>query len=381
LDYCWTALKLTNSTLQLTGGGAVGFYGNTGITLQKGGDLVSQGIPTSLNRLVRYHAVQEQGIAWGTSADPTSLMDVPTTPASSLSNVRMRFTDIALLANSATKRYVLLTGGSNLVSTLWLQDSQIRGGYLYNLVYNNANQMTVGLTNNLLQRVDFTFNQNYFGDSTPFGVYLWNNLVLNSALTLSAGNTGVLPWWVYDNFFDTVTLTGSGSKMTNSYNGYRATTQLPAPTTGNVTVTNADYQVGALGNYYYPTNGGHLSRLINVGSRNATNATLYHFTTTTNQVKEGSSQVDIGFHYVAVDTNGVPLDTDGDWLADYFEDSNGNGTYGTGDLANWTVSDTDGDGLNDGLEYLQGRNPRISGIVTDTNGIIDFKVYTPLVSP
>jgi hypothetical protein len=44
-------------------------------------------------------------------------------------------------------------------------------------------------------------------------------------------------------------------------------------------------------------------------------------------VKEATSTVDIGCHFAALNTNNVPVDTDGDGLADWFEDRNGNGTY------------------------------------------------------
>jgi len=58
---------------------------------------------------------------------------------------------------------------------------------------------------------------------------------------------------------------------------------------------------------------------------------LYHFTTTTNQVKDGSTTLDIGFHYVAAEpATGLPCDGDGDGLADYAEDRNGNGTFEAG---------------------------------------------------
>jgi hypothetical protein len=49
-------------------------------------------------------------------------------------------------------------------------------------------------------------------------------------------------------------------------------------------------------------------------------------------VKEASSMVDIGFHYVAVDpSTGLPYDTDGDGVPDYLEDRNGNGTVDSGE--------------------------------------------------
>src|SRR5438132_11500163 len=85
--------------------------------------------------------------------------------------------------------------------------------------------------------------------------------------------------------------------------------------------------VGWLGNYYLPTN----SIFIDKGSvTNAGLAGLYHFTTTTNQVKDGATRLDIGFHVVAV-TNGVPIDTDGDGIPDYQEDINGNGALDSGE--------------------------------------------------
>jgi hypothetical protein len=72
------------------------------------------------------------------------------------------------------------------------------------------------------------------------------------------------------------------------------------------------------------------------------------------------------------------VDTDGDGLADYIEDTNGNGTYGSEDLADWSSSDTDGDGMDDGAEILQGRNPRVSGTTADTGNVIKLNVFTPL---
>jgi hypothetical protein len=50
-----------------------------------------------------------------------------------------------------------------------------------------------------------------------------------------------------------------------------------------------------------------------------------NITVTTNQSKETNSVVDIGFHYIVLSA-GLPWDTDGDTLADYSEDRNGNGS-------------------------------------------------------
>ncbi len=65
--------------------------------------------------------------------------------------------------------------------------------------------------------------------------------------------------------------------------------------------------------FYLPTG----SSLINAGSQSASLSGLFHYTTTTDQAKEGSSLVDIGLHYIALNAQGSPVDTDGDSLADY----------------------------------------------------------------
>ena len=49
-----------------------------------------------------------------------------------------------------------------------------------------------------------------------------------------------------------------------------------------------------------------------------------------NQAKEGSSNLDIGWHLVATDSNGVPLDTDSDGIPAYLEDYNGDGEQDLG---------------------------------------------------
>ena len=72
----------------------------------------------------------------------------------------------------------------------------------------------------------------------------------------------------------------------------------------------------------------------------------------TNQTRELSTMVDIGFHYVAVGTNGVPLDTDGDGLADYAEDSNGNGSPDTGETSWQSYNSPNGLGTTPALQVF-----------------------------
>ena len=51
---------------------------------------------------------------------------------------------------------------------------------------------------------------------------------------------------------------------------------------------------------------------INAGSTTANLVGLYHYTTAAAQTKEAGSQVDVGFHYVAVGSGSLPIDTDRD---------------------------------------------------------------------
>ena len=75
---------------------------------------------------------------------------------------------------------------------------------------------------------------------------------------------------------------------------------------------------------------------------------------TTNNVIEGANTVSIGYHYVAVDGNGNPLDSNGNGIPDYLEDANGNGVFDTGDPSDWRA-------------YLP-----------DTGNLINLQVFTPM---
>ena len=49
---------------------------------------------------------------------------------------------------------------------------------------------------------------------------------------------------------------------------------------------------------------------------------------TTNEAVEGTNIISIGYHYVATDQYGNPLDSNGDGIPDYLEDLNGKGVLG-----------------------------------------------------
>jgi hypothetical protein len=124
-----------------------------------------------------------------------------------------------------------------------------------------------------------------------------------------------------------------------------------------VLLSNFNWQSNTLGGYYQLDT----SPLKDAGSRSAAEAGLYHFTTSTSQAKEGASQVDIGLHWVAINTSsGLSVDTDGDGIPDFLEDANGNGLVEAAECSMLLV-DTDGDGLTDMEEVAFGFDPTSSG--------------------
>ena len=325
LDYCWSGLNLTNSaTLTLTNGVAIGCYGIKGTIMRNSGKFVSEGTPVNLNRLVRYQMVQEQPVLWGGTSSTMTLIYNSTT----LPSVTLRFTDVSIMADTASRRN-LYDSASYGANPLAITYSQLRG-----VSESFGDQTPTGtivvFTNNLMERCTFRWSQSDY--YSPFTLYLYNNLFHNgtSSFTTTSNNPA---WTVKDNLFDCDSVTKSGPKtFSYSNNGYRSgLTSLGG--SGNKTGLVPDYRTGPLGNFYYPTNGSStsLTNLFDAGSRNATNAGLYHFTVRIDLAKETNSTVDIGNHYVATDANGNPIDNDGDGIPDYLEDRNGNGSVDSGE--------------------------------------------------
>ena len=174
-----------------------------------------------------------------------------------------------------------------------------------------------------------------------------NNAVMVTNCTWHGGSLTLTPWYkpvsiaVRDSAFDGTNIVSASGYGANTnyasydYNAFTNTNTLgrfPIGGLHDVFATNGfNWQSSWFGNYYLPNN----SPLTNAGDVTANIVGLYHFTTQTNQVPQGFSQVDIGYHYVATDSSGNPLDTAGDGMPDYVKDSNGDGVYDSGDLCDW----------------------------------------------
>jgi hypothetical protein len=380
LDYLLEDITLSAS-LTLANGVALGLKGSSfGLNLQTGGNVFSTGSPLSLNRVTFYGNVQErpQPLVGATFMK----MDGPMN-----SLMRFRFTDFAMRPGSASSPVLYLPANAAASGELSFRDCRLRGCQIALAPSGPASVFSVALTNNLVEYSALTFTK---GADVPMAVSVFNNLLRGGSggdatfrLNYSAGADQ--NWYVRDNLFDGTpqTITGSASFLIVAYNGFISGTVNSLGGTDAKTGLTAAYLNGPLGEYYYPASGASttLTALINAdATRTAVEAGLYHYTVkTVGNSKEGSdtpANVDVGFHYVAVNASGNPIDTDGDGLADYLEDTNGNGSFGTGDLANWNSANTDVDDANDFIEWLQGRNPINRGTVPDSSGnFISLLVY------
>jgi len=136
------------------------------------------------------------------------------------------------------------------------------------------------------------------------------------------GGTGAWPLAIFNCAFDSTTfsMSANGGTTNGYYTDYNSfllnSNRTLYDGSHDLTVTNGyGWQAGWLGNYYLPPN----SPLIQMGSTNANLLGLYHYTTQTNQTPETNAIVDLGYHYVALDTNGLPVDSNGDAIPDYLE--------------------------------------------------------------
>jgi hypothetical protein len=314
IDFAITGIRCSNNIVTVCAGTVITCYAEGtpyGLILDRNSALNSTGNPTNLNRFVRYNTVQEQANTNWIYRVPL-IQSYADTPGST-ATFRARFTELTAL----TRDVSLFAGFAGVYSIFAITDSQLHGGWA------GLERGTLTFTNSLLNRV-YTYSSD-FGDFEDFVFHAHNNTFAGGAVELSHYNSAA--WSMTNNFFRNVAIYQDGN-VPGGYNAYITNIdclRLTPAGTGDYTTSNLfSFDTGLLGTFYLPTNGV-ATNLINRGSTYATNVGLYHYTTTTNQVIEGVTTNDIGFHYVALGNNGLPIDTDSDGVPDYLEDANGNG--------------------------------------------------------
>jgi hypothetical protein len=361
IDYV-AACSVSNATLFLVNGVALAYYDNLGIWLQDGSQLVSQGAPNYRNYLVYYGLVQEQPVFLGgfTNA-PAQALPIAPCPFGSSANpsIFLRFTTLCAPQGETN---LLNTGDTGqIISGLTLRDCEVYGAGANWQMNESTNTPVVGLTNNVFHRVPFAINSE--ATITSFNNLFYGTTNTNG-FTISIRYRGAnSPNTNENNVFDGVTASLDGLV---GYNAYLHGATNINYTSNHDIWTNLTWLAGPLGSFYQATN----SPLINKGSTTANQLGLYDYTVTTNlinglEIKETNSIVDLGYHYVAVNSNGIPIDTISNGIPDYLEDSTNNGLpsswlteyFGTVDIS--SNADYDASGMTVLQDYQQGLDPNV----------------------
>jgi hypothetical protein len=320
IDYALGWMMVTNTVITVSPGTVIGCFGtnagNYGLAIGQGATLQSQGTPTSPNWFVQYNTAQEQPVTnwFRTSGGLISSEFLGQSPGSI---INCRFSDFSVPALDAPVIYSPTNQGP-----LNFRDCEFHGGKLLTVL------PTLNFTNCLLERV--------YADLEPkdhLTNYVRNCLIYGGNFTFAPSNSVV-----QDNLFDKATIT-NWNGYGGGFNAYISNFNRLQPTQGSdiLLTSSPSYQSGPLGNYYQLSN----SVLINADTAVTANQVgLYHYTVLTNivsglEIKETNSLVDVGYHYVALSTNGLPVNTSGNG-PDYLLDSNGDGLDEPGEIP-WDV--------------------------------------------
>lgn len=412
-----------------------------GFDLWEGSSITSRGTPTRPNTITAERMVQETpdlefvsfqmwlGGEFGILF-PDAVMFVgdyePNPGALPAPVMDFRFSNFYLppldyhYTSGLTENYAQVTSDNSAIN-MTLQDCSIYGGILnFGEPFDPWSVNASGLVlwkNNLFEQVSINFEPTMYkwGYGTSSGdicVQAYNNLFRGGLwfrlqpIPSSGGN------WVFtDNFFDRVDLVqDTSSPLDFSHNGYWPLSsydlwwawwfypwgddnaaQLIVTTNGDGFISGVGetvltyappYQVGPLGRYYLPNS----TPLYGRGSRSAGDAGMFHYTTCTNQIKDGEEtsphMVNIGLHYVATSgpASATPRDTDGDGIPDYVENASGTGIVGANETDWNNQYTTPGvfDSTNSVYDDIDLSGSGLSGRIKKVLGIGPFEPVNPL---
>ena len=289
-----------------------------GISLGDGVTTAFNGTATNPCVFARYYTVQEGGNGnW--------------TPQSWLAGITGQYyANTAPVISASFTRFAMLNSEGNVFRDDWI--------FLYvnavNCEFWSAAVDGYYASENFTNCLFFRSGAGLWWNYAPANLSVQNCTFIGGSLIADHISGDVWPVTVVDSAFDGTTIYMNAYDFGTQgaycdYNAFLTNADLTAVMGGHelTNLISYNWQSGWLGHYYLPPN----SPLIDKGSTNANLLGLYHFTTQTNQVKEANSIVDIGYHYVATDNNGNPLDSNSDGIPDYIEDANGNGLVDNGE--------------------------------------------------
>ena len=350
LDYVFGGCDLYTN-LTFSAGTVVGWFMNYGtaspsgqpyaISLNKGANLTVSGTATSPCWITCFQTTQEGNGSWLGSGYMGSLIPC-SGGAGATPTINATFTKWTTVENHGNYyRDNYQPGIGTFVN------NEFYPGSIY--AYKSTG---LYFTNCLIYR-----NQLYFYDQNAAINFALVNCTLYNGILVPVRTSGqnTCYWTVQNTSFDGTAfhfndyLNGNINYTTFNHNAYNTNNlaglsyPFPYGATTNVLetvgatdkmISGFNWQPSWFGDFYLPPN----SAVIESGNTTADQLGLFHFTTQTNQVPETNAIVDIGYHYVATDTNGIPLDSNGDGIADYLEDANGDGIFDAGDLGDWQIS-------------------------------------------
>jgi len=332
IDYAFGHVFFTDATITLKPGTVIATYGTAsddyGINLLSNTGFTTEGTPTAPTRVVRHNTVQELATnTWSYRVTDSIFTAYPLLAIKP--TIRLRFN----FCSSPAQDTCHLRGYDGTNFQVELTDCQFFGGLV------RTDGPTFNITNCLFARTGVTINESIWA----MGPVIQNNTFSRGSLDLLQDpDSGVSSTWTLkNNVFDDIVLTNTVlSTLTQSNNAYTTNVTKLIPTNSTdlvLSVTNLTYDSWLLGKYYVPTNIVSQTNLFNSGSTTANLLGLFHYTSTTNQLKETNSVVDRGFHYVALNSSGQAIDTDSDSVADYYENFTGNGLANSRETS-WTNS-------------------------------------------
>jgi hypothetical protein len=339
LDYAFGGV-VVNSNLTFNAGAAIGSFelpGGSGFSIRLSGVGNAQfnGLVTAPCVLARYNTVQEGGN--GLWTDRGSLAFV-TSASGNTAPVE---------ADAQFTHFYGLVADPNFFAEYFEPLNLVAQNCEFSSASLVAYWMGQYFTNCLFDRVQTV---GIHGNFSPEGFGMRNCTMHGGSLQITRSGGSWLAM-ITNCAFDGVDFSLMDATTNYTYCAYNAFLASGGRTSvtnvHDVAVSSFNWQTNWLGNYYLP-NG---SSLVDAGSATADLLGLYHFTTQTNQIKETNSVVDIGYHYVALDSLGNPIDTDGDGIPDYIEDANGNGLADVGE-SSWLLNAYNGLSSTNGLQVF-----------------------------